>query len=128
MRTARFPLLIAAWSAVLAGPALAQMPEGTGIAAPADGGERKTAAGDREEEHKPPDPDTGKSTLSHETLGLVPNPLEASGLKFSASYVADVVGNPIGGLRQGAIYEGRLNLALDLDFARLAGRSGLTFP
>jgi len=118
MRTARFPLLIVAWFAVFAGPALAQIPEGTGNAAPADGGERKAAAGDKEEEHKPPDPDTGKSTLSHETLGLLPNPFETRGLKFSASYVGEVFGNPSGGLRRGATYEGRLNLAVDLDFAR----------
>ena len=127
MRTARFPLLIVAWLAVFAGPALAQIPEGTGNAAPADGGERKAAAGDKEEEHKPPDPDTGKSTLSHETLGLLPNPFETRGLKFSASYVGEMFGNPSGGLRRGATYEGRLNLAVDLDFARLDGWSGLSF-
>jgi porin len=127
MRPAHLPLLIVACFAGFAGPALAQVGQGSGEAAPAAGGERKPSAGDKEEEHKPPDPDTGKSTLSHETLGLVPNPFEASGLKFSVSYVADVLGNPTGGLRQGAIYEGRLNLALDLDFARLAGWSGLSF-
>ena len=44
-----------------------------------------------EEEHKPTDPDTGKSTLSHDTLGILPNPFEKQGVKLSASYIADVM-------------------------------------
>jgi porin len=32
----------------------------------------------------------------------------------------------LGGLRQGAIYEGRLNLAIDLDLAKIAALNGLT--
>ncbi len=88
---------------------------------------KSKAKEDKEEEHKPADPDTGKSTLSHDTLGLLPNPFEDKGIKFSASYIADLLGNPAGGLHQGAVYEGRLNLAIDLDFAKLAGARGLTF-
>jgi len=101
--------------------------EGASPAAREEKTDKKSPAEDKEEEHKPADPDTGKSTLSNETLGLLPNPFESRGLKFSATYVADVLGNPTGGLRQGAIYEGRLNLAIDLDFAKLAGWSGLSF-
>jgi porin len=89
--------------------------------------EKSKAAQEKEEEHKPTDPDTGKSTLSHETLGVLPNPFESKGVKFSASYIADVMGNFTGGLHQGAVYEGRLNLAIDLDLARLAGAQGLSF-
>ena len=37
--------------------------------------EKTTAQEDKEEENKPADPDTGKSTLSPETMGLLPNPL-----------------------------------------------------
>src|SRR5690349_24450792 len=81
---------------------------------------KSKAAEEKEEEHKPADPDTGKSTLSHDTLGLLPNPFEDKGVKFSASYIADVLGNPTGGLHQGTVYEGRLNLAIDLDLAKLA--------
>jgi porin len=82
---------------------------------------------DKEEEHKPTDPDTGKSTLSNDTLGLLPNPFADKGVKFSATYIADVLGNPTGGLHQGAVYEGRLNLAIDVDLAKLAGAHGLSF-
>src|SRR5205807_7546181 len=97
------------------------------FAAPAPQGEKSKPAQEKEEEHKPTDPDTGKSTLSNETLGLLPNPFEKKGIKFSATYVADVMANPTGGLHQGAVYEGRLNLAIDLDLAKLAGARGLSF-
>ena len=50
--------------------------------------EKSKAAQEKEEEHKPTDPDTGKSTLSHDTLGLLPNPFEDKGVKLSASYIA----------------------------------------
>src|SRR4051812_5932329 len=98
-----------------------------GSSVPAPAPPKSKAAEDKKEEHKPTDPDTGKSTLSHDTLGLLPNPFEDEGIKFSASYIADVLGNLTGGLHQGAVYEGRLNLAIDLDLARLAGAQGLSF-
>ena len=55
------------------------------------------------------------------------NPWLDRGIKFSVSYVGETLGNPSGGLRQGAIYEGRLNLAIDLDLAKIATLNGLTF-
>jgi porin len=88
---------------------------------------QKAAQEEKEEEHKPADPDTGKSTLSPETLGLLPNPYINRGIKFSLSYVADGLANVSGGLRRGGVYEGRLNAAVDLDLNKLAGLSGLTF-
>ena len=51
----------------------------------------------KEEEHKPADPDTGTSPLSDETLGLLKNPWVDRGIKFSASYVGEILGNPSGG-------------------------------
>jgi hypothetical protein len=54
-------------------------------------------------------------------LGLLPNPFEPYGIKFSLSYIGDLLANLDGGLRRGAVYEGRLNAAVDLDFAKLAG-------
>lgn len=38
-----------------------------------------------------------------------------------------MLGNPTGGLKQGSVYEGRLNLAIDLDLQKLAGLDQLTF-
>ena len=76
---------------------------------------------------KPADPDTGESTVEETTLGLLPNPLERWGIKFAATYIGEVLGNPTGGLKQSAIYEGRLNLAIDVDLEKLAGMRQLTF-
>jgi porin len=81
----------------------------------------------KEEEHKPADPDTGKSSLSNETLGLLPNPYVKQGIKFTLSYVGEALADVAGGRRQGAIYDGRLNAAVDLDFAKLANWRGLSF-
>jgi porin len=82
---------------------------------------------EKQEEHEPVDPDTGGSTLSDDTLGLLPNPFEKQGVKFTLTYVGDALANVDGGLRRGAIYEGRLNAAIDLDLAKLIGMSGLSF-
>jgi porin len=77
-------------------------------------------------EDQPSDPDTGESTVAERTLGLLPNPYERLGIKFAATYIGEVLGNPSGGIRQGATFEGRLNLAVDLDFQKLAEWKGLT--
>jgi porin len=77
-------------------------------------------------EDQPTDPDTGESTVAERTLGLLPNPYERLGIKFAATYIGEVLGNATGGLEQGATFEGRLNLAVDLDFYKLAGWKGLT--
>lgn len=79
------------------------------------------------DDDKPTDPDTGESTVEEKTLGLLPNPLQKYGVKFAATYIGEVLGNISGGLKQGAIYEGRLNLAVDLDLQKLAGIDKLTF-
>jgi porin len=52
--------------------------------------------------------------------------LKARGIEYSLTYIADVLGNPTGGIRQGAIVEDRLNLRLNLDLDRLAGWEGAT--
>jgi porin len=76
---------------------------------------------------KPADPDTGESTVEESTLGLLPNPFEKQGIKFAATYIGEALGNPSGGLKQSAIYEGRLNLAVDVDLEKLAGLNQLAF-
>jgi len=79
------------------------------------------------DDDKPADPDTGESTVEEKTLGLLPNPLQKYGVKFAATYIGEVLGNPSGGLKQGTIYEGRLNLAVDADLQKLVGIDKLTF-
>ncbi|TYL70339.1 carbohydrate porin [Bradyrhizobium cytisi] len=79
------------------------------------------------DEDKPADPDTGESTIEEKTLGLLPNPLQKYGVKFAATYIGEVLGNASGGLKQGLVYEGRLNLAVDVDLKKLVGIDKLTF-
>jgi porin len=79
------------------------------------------------DDERPADPDTGESTVEETTLGLLPNPFQKYGIKFAATYIGEALGNVSGGLKQGAIYEGRLNLALDVDLQKLAGLRDLTF-
>jgi hypothetical protein len=79
------------------------------------------------DDDKPADPDTGESTVEEKTLGLLPNPLQKYGVKFAATYIGEAFGNASGGLKQGAIYEGRLNLAVDVDLQKLVGIDKLLF-
>jgi Carbohydrate-selective porin, OprB family len=81
----------------------------------------------KKQEHEPANPDTGASTLSGETLGLLPNPYERQGIKFTLSYIADPLSNVAGGFKRGVVYEGRLNGAIDVDFAKSTGLRGLSF-
>jgi porin len=79
------------------------------------------------DDEKPADPDTGESTVEESTLGLLPNPLQKYGIKFAATYIGETQGNVSGGLKQGAVYDGRLNLAIDVDLQKLAGLQELAF-
>jgi porin len=79
------------------------------------------------DDQKPADPDTGESTVEESTLGLLPQPLQKYGIKFAATYIGETQGNVSGGLKQGAVYDGRLNLAVDVDLQKLAGLRELTF-
>jgi len=76
---------------------------------------------------KPADPDTGESTVEETTLGLLPNPFEKQGIKFALTYIGEVLGNPTGGAKQSAVYEDRINFAVDADLQKLFGLNGLTF-
>lgn len=58
-------------------------------------------------------------------LGIRPG-LKAQGIEYSLTYIADVLGNPIGGMRQGAVVEDRVNLRLNLNLEKLAGWDGAT--
>jgi carbohydrate-selective porin OprB len=58
---------------------------------------------------------------------LLPQPFGRRRIEFAATYIGEALGNPSGGLKRGAIYEGRLNLAVDVDLEKLAGLRELTF-
>ncbi|MBS0527795.1 MAG: carbohydrate porin, partial [Proteobacteria bacterium] len=76
---------------------------------------------------KPADPDTGESTVEERTLGLLPNPLEKQGIKFAVTYIGEVLGNPTGGVKQGAVYEDRINFAVDADLEKLLNLKQVSF-
>ena len=50
--------------------------------------------------------------------------LEDEGVAFTPNYTAETFGNPIGGVKQGASYEGLLDLELTLDFKKMADWDG----
>lgn len=53
--------------------------------------------------------------------------LADKGIVFGLIYTGEVFGNPAGGYRQGAVYDGLLTTGLDIDFAKLAGWKGVKF-
>ena len=77
---------------------------------------------------KPADPDTGESTVEESTLGLLPNPFEKKGVKFAITYIGEALGNPTGGQKQSAVYEDRINFAVDVDFQKLVGLEESRLP
>ena len=76
---------------------------------------------------KPADHDTGESTVEESTLGLLPNPFEKQGVKFAVTYIGEALGNVSGGIKRSAIYEDRINFAVDVDFEKLTGLKQFTF-
>ena len=52
--------------------------------------------------------------------------LEKVGITACLNYIGEVLGNPTGGVRRSAVYEGRLEMALNLDLEKLVGWSGAT--
>ena len=49
------------------------------------------------------------------------------GIVLGLLYTGEVFGNPVGGYRQGAVYDGLLTAGVDVDFEKLAGWQGLKF-
>jgi len=53
--------------------------------------------------------------------------LGSNGIGIGGTYIADVLGNPSGGIKQGTHYDGLLDVHMDIDFQRMAGWKGLCF-
>jgi porin len=51
---------------------------------------------------------------------------ESHGVQLGANDIGEILGNLTGGVRRGAIYEGRLEVLLNLDLEKIAGWSGAT--
>jgi porin len=65
--------------------------------------------------------------LSIPALGEFKRGLLDLGLNFQINYTGEVFGNPSGGVRQRAIYENLLELAVDGDLNAIAGLNGASF-
>ncbi|MCX8255682.1 MAG: carbohydrate porin [Beijerinckiaceae bacterium] len=53
--------------------------------------------------------------------GSIRATLDKKGIDYSFTYIADLLGNTSGGVKQGATYEGRLDMNLDVDLEKLVG-------
>ena len=53
--------------------------------------------------------------------------LQDEGIQLSLGYIAEVLSNPIGGVRQGTIYEGLVTGTVELDLEKLFKWPGTTF-
>ncbi|MBV8650999.1 MAG: carbohydrate porin [Alphaproteobacteria bacterium] len=53
--------------------------------------------------------------------------LEQQGVQLGVNYIGEVLGNPTGGIRQGAIYEDRFEMYTTIDLEKAVGWSGATF-
>jgi porin len=83
------------------------------------------AAAQAPEDAAPPADIWHQDTLTGDWGGLR-SKLDGYGITLGATETSEVLANISGGVRRGAIYEGRLELDLDLDLAKLAGWGGAT--
>ncbi len=78
-----------------------------------------------------PAPDAPKGFFEGDSPLPDPGGLRAKladhGIVLGVIYTGEVFGNPLGGYRQGAVYDGLLTTGLDVDFEKLAGWKGLNF-
>lgn len=101
--------------------------------APAAGDQQAPAAGDQQApaagEQPAPSPHAGgfwdRDLLTGDWGGLRTD-WENHGVLLGSDYIGETLGNPTGGVHQGAIYEGRLELFITLDLEKIAGWSGAT--
>jgi porin len=65
--------------------------------------------------------------LQMETLGGTRPALARNGIGFGATYIGEVLGNPSGGVKQSAHYDGLLDVYMDADMEKMIGWKGLCF-
>ncbi|MGI8570700.1 MAG: carbohydrate porin [Methylocella sp.] len=79
-----------------------------------------------ENEQLPPNPPPSIAS-SIPVLAQFKKGLFDLGYNLQWTYFADGLGNPTGGVREGAVYEGILYMVLDADLAKIASLHGLSF-
>ncbi|HAH65168.1 MAG TPA: hypothetical protein DCL72_06765, partial [Rhizobiales bacterium] len=62
-----------------------------------------------------------------DTLGGIRPPLARNGIRVSPTYIGEVLGNPSGGIKQSAHYDGLLDVHLDANMEKMIGWKGLCF-
>ena len=67
-----------------------------------------------------------RSNLFGDIGGLRPA-LDAHGIEFGLTDINEVLGNPTGGIRKGAIYEGAIEMSLGVDLGKAVGLQGGIF-
>lgn len=72
-----------------------------------------------------------EASIAHQLVGLDPiltarARLAEAGLSYNINYIGEVLGNPSGGFKRGAIYEGFLEVHVDADLEKLLGWRGGT--
>lgn len=112
---------------VAVGPVAAQNDRAGNNSSPALPGTSETS-------DQPPSEPGGDTTPSIQpSLGPLGDPggyrafLAAHGITYNLTYIGETLGDVSGGARRGAIYEGRLDTQLDIDFDKAAGLKGLAF-
>lgn len=67
------------------------------------------------------------ATLGFLTTSRLSDAFAQLGIQFNATYIGEVLGNASGGVRQGGILTGRLDLGADIDLDRMMGWTGARF-
>lgn len=86
----------------------------------------------------PPPQGTGEAPTSHAgdlwqrdaltgNWGGLRTALEDRGVQLGLNYIGEAFGNPTGGIEQGTIYEGRLEMLVSLDLEKTLGWAGAAF-
>ena len=126
-RSPRLPLLLSwfCFPLLLVAPARAQ-PEALD-AEPAPAGAEQPAAPQTSD-------DPGEVSTTPSIADSLPNPdpggvraaLGRRGVTYNLTYIGETLGNVSGGTRRGAVYQGLLDVQIDVDLERLAGLPGLS--
>lgn len=81
----------------------------------------------------PPAEESGEASIATSLPPTLADPggtrsfLRKAGVRYSLTYIGEVLGNAGGGLRRDTVYHGRLDLQVDADLGTLAGLDGLAF-
>lgn len=80
-----------------------------------------------------PAPSSPQTPSIQSSLGPLGDPggirafLDSKGIDYNFTYIGEALGNPSGGYKQGATYEGRLDVTVDVDLDKLVGLKDFAF-